>query len=128
MCVCTMSGLSRSSKVMVMATAWSSGQVPCGEAAVGGVLEAAVAYRFSWLRDLNGISSAARMPLVMLCFTTCHATHQHKQSGAPQDFFQGRAIGGGKCQWLGATMASAEHEPITGVWGEEPQAGSRGSH
>jgi len=38
---------------MVMATAWSSRQVPCGEAVVRGVLEAAVAYRFSRLRDLN---------------------------------------------------------------------------
>ena len=37
--------------------------------------------------------------------------------GRPQDFFQGRAIGGGRDQWLGGTMASAEHEPIMGVWG-----------
>ena len=43
--------------------------------------------------------------------------------GRPQDFFQGRAIGGGRDQWLGGTMASAEHEPITGVWGQSPQRG-----
>jgi len=29
-------------------------------------------------------------------------------------------IGGGRGQWLGDTMASAEHEPITGVWGQSP--------
>ena len=40
-----------------------------------------------------------------------------------QDFFQGRAIGGGRGQWLGGTMASAEHERITGVWGQSPQRG-----
>ena len=34
--------------------------------------------------------------------------------GRPQDFFQG-VIGGGRGQWLGGTMASVEHEPITGV-------------
>jgi len=33
-------------------------------------------------------------------------------------------IGGGRGQWLGGTMASAEHEPITGVWGQSPQRGS----
>ena len=45
--------------------------------------------------------------------------------GRPQDFFQG-VIGGGRGQWLGGgTMASAEHEPITGS-GAEPPAGSRG--
>ena len=32
-------------------------------------------------------------------------------------------IGGGRGQWLGGTMASAEHEPITGVWGQSPQPG-----
>jgi len=32
-------------------------------------------------------------------------------------------IGGGRGQWLGGTMASAEHEPITGVWGQSPQRG-----
>ena len=42
--------------------------------------------------------------------------------GRPQDFFQG-VIGGGRGQWLGGTMASAEHEPITGVWGQSPQRG-----
>ena len=29
-------------------------------------------------------------------------------------------IGGGRGQWLGGTMASAEHEPIMGVWGQKP--------
>jgi len=43
--------------------------------------------------------------------------------GAPTGFFQGRAIGGGRGQWLGGTMASAEHEPITGVWGQSLQQG-----
>ena len=32
-------------------------------------------------------------------------------------------IGGGRGQWLGGTMASAEHEPITGVLGQSPQRG-----
>jgi len=32
-------------------------------------------------------------------------------------------IGGGMGQWLGGTMASAEHEPIMGVWGQIPQRG-----
>ena len=33
-------------------------------------------------------------------------------------------IGGGRGQWLGGgTMASAEHEPITGVWVQSPQRG-----
>ena len=32
-------------------------------------------------------------------------------------------IGGGRGQWLGGTMASAEHELITGVWGQSPQRG-----
>ena len=46
------------------------------------------------------------------------------RQGRPQlIFFQGRAIGGGRGQWLGGTMASAEHEPITGVWGQSPQRG-----
>ena len=31
-----------------------------------------------------------------------------------------RIIGGGRCQWLGGTMASAEHEPITGPGAEAP--------
>jgi len=34
-------------------------------------------------------------------------------------------MSGGRGQWLGGTMASAEHEPITGVWGQSP-SGSRG--
>jgi len=29
-------------------------------------------------------------------------------------------IGGGRVQWLGGTVVSAEHEPITGVWGRAP--------
>ena len=32
-------------------------------------------------------------------------------------------IGGGRGQWLGGTMASAEHERIMGVWGQSPQRG-----
>jgi len=33
-------------------------------------------------------------------------------------------IGGGRGQWLGGgTMASAEHEPVRGVWGQSPQRG-----
>ena len=31
--------------------------------------------------------------------------------------------GGGRGQWLGGTMASAEHEPKMGVWGQSPQRG-----
>ena len=34
-----------------------------------------------------------------------------------------RVIGGGMGQCLGGTMASAEHEPITGVWGQSPERG-----
>ena len=34
-------------------------------------------------------------------------------------------MSGGRGQWSGGTMASAEHEPITGVWGQSP-SGSRG--
>jgi len=33
------------------------------------------------------------------------------------------SIGGRRGQWLGGTMVSAEHEPITGVWGQSPQRG-----
>jgi len=29
-------------------------------------------------------------------------------------------ISGGRGQWLGGTMASAEHEPIIRVWGQKP--------
>ena len=29
-------------------------------------------------------------------------------------------MSGGRGQWLGGTMVSAEHEPITGVWGRAP--------
>ena len=32
-------------------------------------------------------------------------------------------IGGGRDQWLGGIMASAEHERIMGVWGQSPQRG-----
>jgi len=39
--------------------------------------------------------------------------------GAHRIFSRG-VIGGGRGQWLGGTMASAEHEPITGVWGRAP--------
>ena len=34
-----------------------------------------------------------------------------------------RVIGGGMGQCLGGTMASAEQEPITGVWWQSPQRG-----
>jgi len=51
--------------------------------------------------------------------------YEHGSQGRHRIFFQGRAIGGGRCQWLGGTMASAEHEPITGVWGQSPQRGPR---
>jgi len=44
--------------------------------------------------------------------------------GRPQDFFQG-AIGDGRVQWLGGTMASAEHEPIMGVQGQSPWSGGQ---
>jgi len=30
---------------------------------------------------------------------------------------------GGRGQWFGGTMASAEQEPITRVWGQSPQRG-----
>ena len=33
------------------------------------------------------------------------------------------SIGGGRGRWLGGTMASVEHEPITGVCGQSPQRG-----
>jgi len=46
--------------------------------------------------------------------------------GRPQDFFQGRAIGGGRDQWLGGTMASAGSQAYNGDLGAEPPAGSRG--
>jgi len=32
-------------------------------------------------------------------------------------------MSGGRGEWLGGTMASAEHERITGVWGQSPQRG-----
>ena len=32
-------------------------------------------------------------------------------------------IGGGRGQWLGGTRASAEHEPIVGGLGQNPQRG-----
>jgi len=35
-------------------------------------------------------------------------------------------IGGGRGHWLGGTMASAEHEPITGVQGQSPWSGGKG--
>ena len=35
----------------------------------------------------------------------------------------GETIGGERGQWLGGTMASAVHEPITRVWGQSPQWG-----
>jgi len=47
-----------------------------------------------------------------------HRKHGQNR-GAHRIFFQG-VIGGRRGQWLGGTMASAEHEPITGVWWAEP--------
>jgi len=35
------------------------------------------------------------------------------------------SIGGGRGQWLGGNMASAEHESITGVWGQSPWSGGQ---
>ena len=46
--------------------------------------------------------------------------------GAHRIFFQG-VIGGGRGQWLGGTMTSAEHEPITGVQGQSPWSGGHGA-
>jgi len=42
--------------------------------------------------------------------------------GAHRIFSRG-VIGGGMGQWLGGTMASAAHEPISGVWGQSPWSG-----
>jgi len=47
-----------------------------------------------------------------------------KVRGAQRIFFRG-VIGGGRGQWLKGTMANAEHDPITGVWGQSPQRGPR---
>ena len=49
-------------------------------------------------------------------YSSCLGCRQER----PQDFFQG-VIGGRRGQRLG----SAEHEPITGVWGQSPQWGPR---
>jgi len=35
-------------------------------------------------------------------------------------------IGGGRGLWLGGTMASVDHEPITGVQGQSPLSGGQG--
>ena len=35
----------------------------------------------------------------------------------------GQSSVGGRGQWLGGTMTSAEHEPIMKVWGQSPQRG-----
>ena len=50
----------------------------------------------------------------------CHYDNTHNES-----FTFYLAIGGGRGQWLGGTMANemAEHEPITGVWGQSLQRG-----
>ena len=42
--------------------------------------------------------------------------------GAPTGFFP-RGHRRRKGSVVGGTMASAEHEPITGVWGQSPQRG-----
>ena len=48
---------------------------------------------------------------------------QEHRPGASTGFFSREVIGGGRGQRLGGIMASAEHEPITGVWGQSPQRG-----
>ena len=40
-----------------------------------------------------------------------------------RDADQQLSIGGGRGQWLGGTMARAEHEPIMGVWVQSAQRG-----
>jgi len=57
-----------------------------------------------------------------VCF--CGLLGQHSTRGAHRIFFQG-VIDGGRGQWLGGTMASAEHEPITVVWGQSPWSGGQ---
>ena len=49
-------------------------------------------------------------------------TQQRMSRGAHRIFSRG-VIGGGRGQWLGGTMASAEHKPIMGFWGQSPQRG-----
>ena len=48
------------------------------------------------------------------------------QAGAHTGFFSRGVIGDGRSQWLGGTMASAEHKPITGVQGQSPLSGGQG--
>jgi len=50
----------------------------------------------------------------------------HFEAGAPTGFFPGESIGGVRGQWLGGTIPSAEHDPITGVWGQSPWSGGQG--
>ena len=40
--------------------------------------------------------------------------------------FSWTVIDGGRGQWLGGTMASAEQEPIMGVWGQSPLVNGSG--
>ena len=47
----------------------------------------------------------------------------HFEAGAPTGFFPGESIGGSG--W-GGTIPSAEHDPITGVWGQSPWSGGQG--
>jgi len=64
------SGLSSSSDVIVMATEWSSRDVSL--VSVTDVDDAlAATNRSSWLRDLNGINRAARIPSAMLWERRC---------------------------------------------------------
>jgi len=42
-------------------------------------------------------------------------SRRSESPGAPTGFFPGEGIGGRRGQWLGGTMASAEHEPIIGA-------------
>ena len=44
-------------------------------------------------------------------------------AGAPTGFFPGEGHGRRKWSVVGGHVAMAEHEPITGVWGQSPQRG-----
>jgi len=69
----------------------------------------------------TGCSSALLRPRACRRITieVCDAVRRQTHGYLPSH----TAIGGGRGQWLGGTMASAEHEPITGVWGQSPQWG-----
>jgi len=52
----------------------------------------------------------------------CASGHRHKLVKISWGARSARIIGGRRCLWVGGTMASAEHEPISGV---RAPAGSR---